>query len=81
VLVNGACDVLYDQCLRSNGGLWYENLDKWLAVLKWIDEQTRMRLGMQGKRFARLNYSWEQVETLYLNLIGTVGQKKIRVGS
>jgi hypothetical protein len=40
-----------------------------------------MRLGMQGERFARLNYSREQVETLYLNLIETVGQKKMRVGS
>lgn len=37
VLVNGVYDVLYDQCLRSNGGLWYEiSTNGWQSLIETV---------------------------------------------
>lgn len=74
VLVNGQCDVLKGQCIRSNAGLWYENYEEFSACLNLLlaDEQLRDKLGNKGRQFVDLHYSWENIEKKYLDLIERV---------
>jgi glycosyltransferase involved in cell wall biosynthesis len=74
VLVNGQCEVLKGQCIRSNGGLWYENYEEFNECLNLLlaDEQLRDQLGNKGRRFVDMHYSWETVEKKYLALIKRV---------
>ena len=37
VLANGQCDVLQGQCIRSNGGLYYESFEEFVETLRAID--------------------------------------------
>ncbi len=51
VLVNGRCDVLKGQCLRSNGGLFYESWDEFAEALAWFSrhQADAGRLGSNGR--------------------------------
>ncbi len=71
VLVNGQCEVLKGQCIRSNAGLWYENYEEFRECLDLLlaDEHLRDQLGNRGRKFVDMNYSWENIENKYLNLI------------
>ncbi|MFA0823376.1 MAG: glycosyltransferase family 4 protein [Methanomethylovorans sp.] len=71
VLVNGQCEVLKGQCIRSNGGLWYENYEEFSECLNLLlaDENLRDQLGNRGREFVDMNYSWENIEKKYLDLI------------
>ena len=55
VLANGRCDVLKGQCLRSNGGLYYESYSEFLATLGAIDQNRWLNasLGRNGRQFFR----------------------------
>ncbi|WP_367343460.1 glycosyltransferase family 4 protein [Methanomethylovorans sp.] len=71
VLVNGQCEVLKGQCIRSNAGLWYENYEEFSACLDLLlaDAHLRDRLGNGGRKFVDMNYNWEIIEKKYLDLI------------
>jgi glycosyltransferase involved in cell wall biosynthesis len=68
VLVNGHCEVLREQCLRSNGGLSYRNFDEFANALDLLVRRSSLGsvLGKQGQRFARDNYAWSTIERKYL---------------
>ena len=70
VLVNGNCQVLKQQCIKSNGGLWYTNYEEFKECLMLLltDNQMRQDLGIQGKRYVIENYSWDVIERKYLDL-------------
>lgn len=76
VLVNGQCEVLKGQCVRSNGGLWYENYEEFRECLDLLlaDENLRDQLGNKGRKFVDMHYSWETIERKYLELIERVGK-------
>jgi glycosyltransferase involved in cell wall biosynthesis len=78
VLVNGNCDVLKGQCIRSNGGLWYTNYEEFKQCLMTLLENQKIRknLGENGKRFVNENYRWEIVEAKYLHCINQVKQNQ-----
>lgn len=71
VIVNGKCDVLKGQCLRSNGGLWYENAQEFEASLNFILEKKDVAAGLaaNGKRYVEENYSWDNIKAKYKNLV------------
>lgn len=69
-LVNGKCDVLASHCRASHGGVWYDDFQEWSAALSLIDDDTKKTLGEQGRDYVRRNYSWEQVERAFLELVG-----------
>ncbi|MEM3555938.1 MAG: glycosyltransferase family 4 protein [Candidatus Micrarchaeia archaeon] len=71
VLVNGLCDVLKGHCVRSNGGLWYENYDEFKECMNLLlsDRELRRKLGENGKKYVEKNYSWDVVEKKYLRLL------------
>jgi glycosyltransferase involved in cell wall biosynthesis len=76
VLVNGQCEVLVDQCRRSNGGIWYDSPEEFSRC---VDELTHgvsaNVLGRQGHNFVKAEYSWEKIDQQYLDLIGLVCNK------
>ncbi|MCX7918624.1 MAG: glycosyltransferase [bacterium] len=71
VLVNGTCDVLKGHCRRSNGGLYYQSYEEFVATLDYLlhHDAERRQLGVQGKEYIDKNYSWETVEFAYREFI------------
>jgi len=71
VLVNGECDVLAEQCLRSNGGLYYRGHEEFSRVLGIILSSSGLgrRLGSAGAGFAEAEYAWSVVERRYLQAL------------
>lgn len=70
-LVNGQCEVLKGQCLRSNGGLYYDDYTEFDACMDYLLQNVAVtrQLGRQGKSYVEANYSWEVVEKKYIELI------------
>lgn len=71
VLANGFCQVLKDNCLKSNGGLYYTSYDEFAACLNLLvaDQNLRRVLGENGRQYCQENYSWDVVERKYLEII------------
>ena len=74
VLATGASTVLVQQCIRSNGGLWYDNYAEFRAALCLLlhDPDLRERLGSAGRAFVQRCYSWHTVESKYLELMNRI---------
>jgi glycosyltransferase involved in cell wall biosynthesis len=70
-LVNSESPVLKSQCTKSNGGLWYENLDEFKASLDLLlaNDKLRKKLGENGKRYVEKNYSQEVIDKKYLRML------------
>jgi glycosyltransferase involved in cell wall biosynthesis len=71
VLVNGFSEVLRQQCLRSDGGLYYQDYTEFATALDLLLNNTRLRheIGQNGRAFASEIYSWEAIERKYLHAI------------
>jgi glycosyltransferase involved in cell wall biosynthesis len=74
LLVNGQCNVLVGHCLRSNGGLWYENYEEFESALGRLLEDANLarKLGRQGQEYISANCRWSQVEKLYCRILDGV---------
>ena len=70
VLVNGHCDVLREQCRRSNGGLWYKDFDEFEACLELMlgNKGMLQQMGMRGKDYVEKSYNWGEIQRRYLNI-------------
>ena len=71
VLANGRCDVLRGQCVRSNGGLYYENFEEFAEALFTLEATGPLGavLGANGREFFTRNYTWPVIERKYLEMI------------
>jgi glycosyltransferase involved in cell wall biosynthesis len=71
VLANGRCDVLRGQCVRSNGGLYYENFEEFAEALFTLEATGPLGavLGASGRDFFTRNYTWPVIERKYLDMI------------
>jgi glycosyltransferase involved in cell wall biosynthesis len=71
VLANGKCDVLRGQCVRSNGGLYYESFAEFLETLRAIDLGPALAsaLGRNGREYFAKHYSWPIIERKYLDML------------
>jgi glycosyltransferase involved in cell wall biosynthesis len=71
VLVNGLCEVLKGQCIRSNAGLYYANYDEFEACLDLLlkNDGLRHTMGKNGMKFVLENYSWESIEKKYISIL------------
>ena len=67
VLVNGQCDVLRGQVLRSGGGLYYDSADEFVESLYVLEGRgpAGAILGTQGREFFRRHYTWQVIERKY----------------
>lgn len=70
VLANGRCDVLRGQCIRSNGGLYYESFEEFAEALYTLDATGPIGaiLGQNGQEFFRRHYTWPVVERKYTDM-------------
>jgi glycosyltransferase involved in cell wall biosynthesis len=70
VLVNGACDVLRGQTLRSNGGLYYETFDEFAEGMYSLEATGPLGsiLGRQGREYFRRHYAWPVIERKYVEM-------------
>ena len=71
VLANGQCDVLKGQCIRSNGGLYYDNFAEFFETLRAIDFNPGLAaiLGRNGREYFQRHYSWPIIERKYLDML------------
>jgi glycosyltransferase involved in cell wall biosynthesis len=71
VLANGHCDVLRGQCVRSNGGLYYENFDEFAEALYALEASGPLGaiFGRNGREFFRRHYAWPVIERKYLDTL------------
>ncbi len=78
VLANALCDVLKGQCLRSNGGLFYENYPEFREGLSLLLGSPRLRhaLGENGRKYFEDNYRWEVIEKKYLAVFDRLEKDK-----
>jgi glycosyltransferase involved in cell wall biosynthesis len=77
VLVNARCDVLLGQCLRSNGGLYYEDSVEFAAALDRIlgDEALAAALGTRGRTYYERHYAWPVIERKYLEMFARLDEE------
>jgi len=70
VLANGRCDVLRGQCIRSNGGLYYESFEEFAEALYTLDATGPIGaiLGNNGQEFFRRHYTWPVIERKYTDM-------------
>jgi len=78
VLANGQCRVLKGQCLRSNGGLFYENYQEFKEALRLLLSLPELRLAMGGNahKYFKENYTWEVIENKYLSILNQLKESK-----
>jgi glycosyltransferase involved in cell wall biosynthesis len=71
VLANGQCDVLRGQCIRSNGGLYYDNFAEFVETLRAIDFNPGLAavLGRNGREYFQRHYTWPIIERKYLDML------------
>jgi glycosyltransferase involved in cell wall biosynthesis len=76
VLVNGRCDVLKGQCIRSNAGLYYETYDEFHATLRALEQNRWLSatLGRNGRQFFRDHYDWRVIERKYLDMFARLSK-------
>ncbi len=81
VLVNGACDVLHGQVVRSNAGLYYTGYEEFAEALQLLETNRRLRtaLGANGRAFFRQHYAWPVIEQKYLDMLDQL-QSEDRAG-
>jgi glycosyltransferase involved in cell wall biosynthesis len=70
VLVNGKCDVLKGQSIRSNAGLYYERYAEFVETLRAIEQNRWLSgaLGRNGRQYFREHYDWQVIERKYLDM-------------
>jgi len=78
VLANSQCEVLKGQCIRSNGGLFYENYPEFKEALKLLLSSSKLRqaMGRNGQKYFEENYTWEVIENKYLSVVNQLERKK-----
>jgi glycosyltransferase involved in cell wall biosynthesis len=74
ILANARSAVLVEHCVRSNGGLYYANRDEFVACLKLLlsDPRLRQALGRNGRDYVRRNYRWDVVLGKYERIFAKV---------
>jgi glycosyltransferase involved in cell wall biosynthesis len=83
VLANGKCDVLKGQCIRSNGGLYYENLAEFIATLEALEQNRWLAgtLGRNGRQFFKDQYDWPVIERKYLDMFARLQREAPRTAA
>ena len=77
VLVNGRCDVLRGQVVRSNAGLYYGDFGEFAECLYALEATGPLGglLGANGREFFRRHYAWPVVERKYLEMLDRLSRE------
>ena len=71
VLANAKSDVLRGQCVRSNGGLCYQNAAEFTGMLQALEQNRWLSgtLGKSGRQYFRDHYDWRVIERKYHEIL------------
>jgi glycosyltransferase involved in cell wall biosynthesis len=74
VLVNGRCNVLRGQSVRSRAGLYYENYGEFAEALYALVSSPTLKtaMGENGRAYFRANYTWPVIEQKYLDVLDSL---------
>lgn len=74
IFVNGKCEVLKGQCIRSNAGLYYMDFFEFEAGLNYIlnNQEAYGQMCENGYRFVKENYEWNAIVNQVQELIEEV---------
>ena len=77
VLVNGKCEVLRGQCIRSQAGLYYETQEEFIHTLRAISESRRLNAAFSanGRQFFQQHYAWPVIEQKYLDVLAQLKEE------
>ncbi len=67
VLVTEKCNVLVEQCRRSNGGLWYRDYDEFKACIEYLLKNKN--IASKSEKFVKEHYAWEVIKKKYENIL------------
>ena len=78
VLANGRCDVLRGQCIRSNGGLYYETFEEFAEALFALEGTGPLGaiLGRNGREYFRRHYTWPVIERKYMDMFERLSREQ-----
>jgi glycosyltransferase involved in cell wall biosynthesis len=76
VLVNGNCEVLKGQCIRSNAGLYYTDYFEFEYELNFMlnNKEEYSQMCENGYDFVKNNYNWDKVIENITDLIKRIGE-------
>lgn len=71
VLVSEHCQVTANFCLETNGGLYYSNLDEFIACLDYFleHEDIAIQMGENGYEYVIENFSYHKIAEKYLDFL------------
>lgn len=74
VLVHGQCAVTKDYCVQSNGGLYFNNYDEFVATFDYLCAQpaTAAHMGHNGREYVLRHFQWDTVLDQYEALIAAI---------
>ena len=83
ILASARSDVLTDHCQRSHAGLYYANREEFVECLKLLmrTPDLRARMGRNGQRYVRGNYSWSAIVDKYERMFKAVAGRRNSRGS
>lgn len=79
VIVNGKCEVLKGHCLKSNGGLYYEDYCEFEGILEWMISNSEVwkQMGINARAYIDKYYQWdviiEKISALFNEIIDETG--------
>lgn len=59
VIVNGKCEVLKGHCVRSGGGIWYENYRQFCKCIEKLYSNEYEKMCESAGNYIKKNYSWD----------------------
>jgi len=71
VLVHADCEVTKDHCIKSNGGLFFDNFEEFEECMNFYlhNPQTSEKMGKNGKTYVLENYGWNKILNKYKNIL------------
>lgn len=70
VIVNGKCEVLKGHCLRSGGGVWYENYRQFFNGMEKLYSDEYIEMCVKAGNYVCKNYSWDTIIQKIRDFIG-----------
>lgn len=63
VLIHENCEVVKGHCIRSNGGLYYQNYYEFEGCTNYLLENRDVceEMGINGEKYVDENYRWEAI--------------------
>lgn len=76
VLVHNKCEVTKQHCIKSDGGLYFENFLEFEACIKYLLENPDIctKLGENGYNYVVNNYSWDKITNAYSDFFNSLDQ-------